>query len=170
MPKALCNISECDIAITNKWKIEFGGLTKEQLLFLLSTNKICMNAYTALLFMDENFVTSPESRVAEIIEISVEALGFKAGASYRDILLASETLSLDVCPLEIAPQFRIQYHDQNDGARLTIASLKTKSDENYPNGFYLSHYSGFFWLRGYRSTSDWIWGPDEKLSFVESYA
>ncbi|WP_148059317.1 hypothetical protein [Sinobacterium caligoides] len=76
---------------------------------------------------------------------------------------------MKLCPLELAPQFRIQYLNQEEGSYLTIASLKTRNDDRYPNGFYLSHHSDFFWLRGYRSTSDWLWGIDHKFAFVESY-
>jgi hypothetical protein len=41
-----------------KWQIEFGGKSKQQLLALLSENKIGLNAYAAQLFMSEEFVIS----------------------------------------------------------------------------------------------------------------
>lgn len=155
---------------TRKWKIEFGGRSKQELLLLLSEKKICMNAYATQLFMDQEFLTSSSSRIAEVVEKSVIELGFETGALYRDIIIAAERLGLKMCPLELAPQFRVQYLNQQEGPYLTIASVKTKDDDSYPNGFYLSNYGGFYWLRGYRSTSDWLWEPDQKFAFVESYA
>lgn len=158
------------MTVNRKWNIEFGGKTKRELLLLLSEKKIGMNAYATQLFMDQEFVTSSSSKIAEVVEKSVIELGFEAGALYQDIIIAAERLGLTMCPLELAPQFRVQYLNQQEGPYLTVASVKTKDDESYPNGFYLSNYSGFFWLRGYRSTSDWLWQPDQKFAFVESYA
>lgn len=102
--------------------------------------------------------------------MSVLNLGFESGALYQDIIVAAERIGLKMCPLELAPQFRVQYLNQQEGSYLTIASIKTRDDESYPNGFYLRNYSGFYWLRAYRATSDFLWEPDQKLAFIENYA
>ncbi len=153
-----------------KWQIEFGGKSKQQLLALLSENKIGLNAYAAQLFMSEEFVISSSRKTAEVIETSVGELGLKAGGVYQDIINAAQKQGLKMCPLELAPQFRVQYLNQEEGPYLTLASSKAIDDESNPNGFYLRNYSGFHWLRGYRSTADWHWEPNQKFAFLEGYA
>lgn len=150
-----------------KWQIEFGGKSKQQLLALLSENKIGLNAYAAQLFMSEEFVISSSRTTAEVIETSVGELGLKAGGVYQDIINAAQEQGLKMCTLELAPQFRIQYLNQEEGPYLTLASIKTTDDESHPNGFYLRNSSGFYWLRGYRSSADWHWEPKQKFAFLE---
>jgi len=154
----------------NKWQVEFGELSKEELLVLLTKNKICLNGYAVMLFLDEKFTTSSSQRIAHLVEMSVANLGFKIGAQYCDIVEAAKNLGLQMCPLELGPYFRVQFLNQSEGPYLTLASKKTRKGESYPNGIYLRHSNELLWLRGYCSTSDWLWSPEDKFVFVEGYA
>lgn len=78
----------------DRWKVGFGGLNKTELLGLLSDNKICLNAYSAQLFMDDEFVTTASNKIAEVVGISVKELGFNSGARYHDIVAASSSQGL----------------------------------------------------------------------------
>ena len=156
---------------TRKWRVPFGALDKEELLALLSEHKIGLNAYAAQLFMSEDFKASLSSQYADVVEVRVQDLGFKTGAVFKDIVEAAVSRSLQLCPLELAPQLRVQYLDQAEGPLLIIASPKVRADDHkQPNGFYLAHYSGIFWLRGYRATADWLLEPDHAMAFIEGFA
>ncbi len=148
------------------WSVEFGSLSKNQLLLRLSQQKINLNAYATMLFMSEAFTVSAVSKRVEVVQISTEELGFADGTFYADIVQAAQLVGLEPCPLELAPYLRLVYSEQTDTALLTIASVRAFTDESYPNGFYLSSKNDELWLRGYRSTSDWIWSPESSFAFV----
>lgn len=153
-----------------KWIVEFGGNDKKSLLGILTKHKIGMNAYATQLFMNDKFLTSNLKKKAVIVEISVSELGFTEGALYNDIIRSAKNSGFSLCPLELAPIFRVKFLSQEKDRILTLASDKLESDENYPNGFYLQNYNNLYWLRGYRSTLDWIWEPNQLFAFVENNA
>lgn len=152
---------------TKTWSVEVGSLSKNQILLRLSQQKINLNAYATMLFMSEAFTVSAVSKRVNVVQVSTEELGFSDGALYADILLAAQRVGLEPCPLELAPYLRLAYSEQTDAALLTVASVRAFTDESYPNGFYLSSKNDELWLRGYRSTSDWIWSPENIFAFVE---
>ncbi|AXX59766.1 hypothetical protein [Vibrio vulnificus] len=153
-----------------EWKVELGTLSKDELLFELSKNKINFNAYAVMLFMSQEFEISKERQTIELVKVSVRELGYPEGALYVDILNAAKEKSLTPCALELAPYLRLQYLSQPDGSLLTIASVPPFPDEMYPRGFYLSSNSTGLWLRGYRATEDVLWAPDSEFVFVKPYA
>ena len=153
----------------NQWTIDVGGMSKYELLMQLTEKKIAMNAYATLLFMDDRFQTSSKLERAEIVELSVQTLGLKSPALFDEITDKAMDLGLELCPMELAPHFRLQYIEPDEGSILTVASQKLSNDEHFPNGFYLRHYGGFHWLRGYRSTSDWLWELQDRFVFMSGY-
>lgn len=152
---------------TKTWSVEVGSLSKNQILLRLSKQKINLNAYATMLFMSEAFTVSAVSKRVNVVQVSTEELGFSDGALYSDIVQAAQRVGLKLCPLELAPYLRLAYAEQTDTALLTVASVRTFSDESYPSGFYLSSKNDELWLRGYRSTSDWIWSPETIFAFVD---
>ncbi|MGF1736836.1 hypothetical protein [Photobacterium satsumensis] len=153
--------------IINSWNFEFGGLSREELLLQLSKRKINLNAYATMLFLNNSFVISQVSKRVTVIETSVELLGFSDGAIYQDIITEAELHGLTFCPIELAPYLRLQYLNQPEGISLTIASIKPFTSQEHPNGFYLSHSDGSYWLRGYRATDDWLWPSESRFVFVK---
>ncbi|MGF1689373.1 hypothetical protein L4C36_22380 [Photobacterium japonica] len=152
---------------SNKWTIAFGGKTKEQLLLELSTARTNLNAYATLLFMSDRFHVSPSQQRTEVVEISVQTLGFEEGAVFADIVRSAASQGLSLCSLELAVYLRLHYQNQPEGNQVTIASKRAFLDENYPNGFYLRAQGDALGLRGYRATSDWVWPADSLFIFEE---
>lgn len=148
-------------------EIEVGGIPKNEILEILKVQSIQLNEYAYLLFSDPLFTTTFESQKFQFVEVSVEDIGLVSGGTSAQIFSAANEIGLGLCSLEFAPHFRMQYLDQNEGPYLTIASKKTKEDENYPNGFYLRNVNGQLWLRGYRATTDYIWHPSSKFVFFK---
>ena len=136
----------------------------------LAREKVEMNAYATLLFMSGKFITSEDQKRAMVVETSVKDLGFHSGAIFQEIVEASNKFGLQLCPLELAPHFRLSYLKQEEGPYLTIASPTADDDENSPNGFYLQRYNHAIWLRGYDSSADWLWHDKNRLAFIEEYS
>ncbi len=139
---------------------------KAELLSALLAAGVQFNAYAEVLFDDPLFVTSETSRWVVVTDVTVAELGFDEGATSAEIFDRAQSLGLELCPIELAPHCRLQFLDQSEGPYLTVASVKTKDDEDYPNGFYLRRYDGVLWLRGYRATSDYVWAPERRFLFL----
>ncbi len=67
------------------------------------------------------FTVSETEQDVELVNISVEELGFKQGACYADICKRASELGLDLCPAEVGPQLRLQYKDQPKGTYVVVA-------------------------------------------------
>jgi hypothetical protein len=147
-------------------KLRIGGQVKTELLSSLHKHGIRLNEFANILFDDPAFATSESSRWVHVREVTVSELGLTVGATSAEIFGRAQCVGLELCPLELAPHLRIQFLDQIEGPYLTVASKKTRDDEEYPNGFYLRRVDGETWLRGYRATSDHIWEPTSRFVFL----
>ncbi|HRE22358.1 MAG TPA: hypothetical protein PKW21_15185 [Rhabdaerophilum sp.] len=145
--------------------MEVGGQSKKQLLLSLSANKIQLNKYAHILFEDSKFTTSERRRWVVVTDLTVAELGFSSGATSANIFASARAVGLELCSLELAPHFRLQFLDQSEGPYLTVASAKTNDDEAFPNGFYLRRLDGVLWLRGYRASADYPWEPSSRFAF-----
>lgn len=103
------------------------------------------------------FKVSTKETSIELVNVSVAELGFKDGATRKDIYERAISLGLELCPNEVGPQLRLQYKDQPKGEWLPIA-MKPIADSNGSlrvfdvvhddDGLYLYGISGFpdsFW-------------------------
>ncbi|OGK09744.1 MAG: hypothetical protein A2W80_04330 [Candidatus Riflebacteria bacterium GWC2_50_8] len=154
-----------DMTIEIFKKITTGGIPRDQLLQRLAEAGIQHNEYARVLFNDAHFTISEPHQVCLSV-VSVKKLGLNNGGTSSEIFAAASRQGLALCPLELAAHFRLQYMDQPEGPYLTVASAKTRDDEEYPNGFYLRRLNGILWLRGYRATSDYIWEPASVFAFL----
>jgi len=153
------------MATKNFKKITTGGMPLEQLLQRLAEAGIQQNEYARVLFDDPHFTISEPQQV-NLAVVSAQELGLNNGGTSSEIFAAASRQGLALCPLELAAHFRLQHMDQPEGPYLTVASAKTRDDEEYPNGFYLRRLNGTLWLRGYRATSDYIWDPSSAFAFI----
>ena len=67
------------------------------------------------------FKVSKTEQDVELVNVSVEELGFKNGACYADICKRALELGLDLCPAEVGPQLRLQFKDQPKGTYVVVA-------------------------------------------------
>ncbi len=152
--------------IPNVREITVGGVSKADLLEQLKNSSILINPYAEILFASPEFTTSSHSCNLKISEVSLQEISLKEGATSTQIFSRAKDFGLELCPLELAPHFRLQYLNQLQGPYLTIASKKTRNDESYPNGFYLRKLKNRLWLRGYRASSDFVWSPQSRFVFL----
>ena len=66
------------------------------------------------------FSVSSEETEVELVVVSVAELGFKNGATRKDIYKRAEELGFALCPSEVGPQLRLRYNDQPNGEWLLI--------------------------------------------------
>ena len=112
------------------WRIEVSGFNKDSVLKMLQEHSVALNAYAERLFEDERFMTSDEKYYVETVVMTVADLGFSEGATLPQIFERADERGLDLCPLELAPYFRLQYVDQPedmDGSLLSQNKAPTGS-------------------------------------------
>ena len=90
-------------------------------------------------------VASSEEEI-ELVNLSVEELGFKNGAKYGDICTRAKELGLELCPNEVGPQLRLQYKDQPKGEWLRIAMEPITVSLGYLLIFDVEHGGDDLWL------------------------
>jgi hypothetical protein len=158
--------------------VSFGGETKGRLLERLAAAQVQINPAGLRLFSDERFCTSLQPQVVTVQLVSVGGLGLARGGVMAQIVGAAEAQGLSVCPLEVAPHFRLQLLDQDEGAlgspqtqntappgSITVVSAPLSTDDEVPKGFYLRRIEGKLWLRGYTSWAGHVWQPEDLLAF-----
>lgn len=162
------------------WRIEVGGFSKDTVIKMLQEHSIELNAYAKKLFEDERFITSDEVYSVDTVERTVADLDFSGGATLSQIFERAKELGLGLCPLELAPHFRLQYVNQpedTDGSLLsqnkaptgsiTVASPILSEEEGFPKGFYLRNIAGVLWLRGYSADNQHVWSPGDCFLFTK---
>jgi hypothetical protein len=155
-----------------------GGASKSDLLTELEVAGVRLNDAARALFDQDRFTTSAVPSLMAIAELSVADLGLGDGGRFDDIVDRAARLGLSLCPLELAPHFRLQCLEQPEGflgnppsqgrappGSITVASA-APAEEGSPAGFYLRRIEGALWLRGYRSWSGHIWSPQDVLAFA----
>ena len=159
--------------------VRIGGTSKPELLRQLGEAGVQLNAHALTLFADTRFTPAAAGSTVEIIQVSVASLGFAEGATYSALVERARLAGWFEGPLELGPHLRLALLDQPEGAigrsaeqgrappgAITIASPSLDEEDEFPKGFYLRRIEGTLWLRGYRSWSGHIWGPDDSFAFV----
>jgi hypothetical protein len=154
--------------------VYIGGKTRLQLLEELKAAGVELNEAAGTLLSNNIFSTSEIRHPIVTIELLVRNLGYAQGATIAEIKDKTTSLGLILPPIELGPHFRLQYLDQPEGfwgqpitkhrappGSLTIALAQLLMREDLPKGFYLRRIKGTLWLRGYRSSPEHIWDPDD---------
>ncbi|MFO1370287.1 MAG: hypothetical protein U1F46_14940 [Marinagarivorans sp.] len=152
------------------WFLDWGGVDKNDLLYALAKQKIAINAFATMLFMDDVLQTPGERLAVNLVALPLHALKLQGPATYAAITKAAEGCGLTLCPLVMAVHLRLHYLDQHEGPMLTVSSARPGRGEHFPRGFYLQNRDNHLWLRAYRSTDDWIWDQDSQFVFVNERA
>ena len=111
-------------------RIEVGGLSKETLIEMMENQSINLNEYAYKLFEDERFTTSKGKDSVDTVEQTVMDLGFSEGATLSQIYERARESGL--CPLELAPHFRLQYREQSEDMNGSLLSNSTFAHRKRP--------------------------------------
>ena len=103
------------------------------------------------------FKVSPKETSIELVNISVAELGFKDGATRKDIYERAISLGLELCPNEVGPQLRLQYKDQPGGEWLRIAMEPIAGSNGDLYVFDVALIDGGLWVFGYYGNPGSFW-------------
>lgn len=162
-------ISEDNLIFKEIW---VGGLSKEDLLQNLKNNNIGINEFALQIINHKAFTISSTRNKLQTVEISIVDSGFSNGATNEEVYQKAKEFGLKCCPPELGLHMRLQYIDFDQsidpptGNWQNIAMEKLSEDPSFPNGFYLRRREDGFWIRGYRASSEYLWGPDDRFIFL----
>ncbi|MBA3602980.1 MAG: hypothetical protein H0W50_04925 [Parachlamydiaceae bacterium] len=154
--------------------VYIGGLAKDKLLKKLIQKKVGLNELAVKFINHNEFKLSPFKEKLQTVEISVSDLGFLNGSTTEEICKKSHELGFSICPHELAIHLRLQYIDLNQPIEAQKGNwqnviIKGHFDEpGFIVGFYLRHREDGFWLRGYKTSLDYIWEPVDRFIFVKT--
>ena len=109
--------------------------------------------------------TTSETEV-ELVVASVAELGFKDGATRKDIYVRAQELGLDLCPPEVGPQLRLQYTDQPKGEWLVIAMEPITGSDGNLSLFYVGRDGDARWLYANHGHPVCFWDGDFRYVFL----
>lgn len=106
-----------------------------------------------------------QSEQIELVRLTVRDLGFANGATIDQIYQKANEFSLELCPPEVGPAYRVQYTDQPMNEYLLIAMEQISGPGGGPGVFGLDRGAGGVWLgRGFAGPS-YPWGPGDGFVF-----
>lgn len=111
-------------------------------------------------------VADSESEVDLVIR-SVAELGFKNGATRKQIYDRALELGLQLCPSEVGPQLRLQYQDQPKGEWLLIAMEPITGSVGYLGVFLVVHGGVGRWLYASYGRPDDHWLAVDRWVFIQ---
>jgi len=118
----------------------------------------------------------------KIVILTVADLGFPEAATTTEIIGTDydtdeheisapftggrgQQLGLELCPPEVAPQYRLKYTDQPLDERLYVAMKPIASSDGEPRIFVLGHNADGLFLDAARARPDDTWHPNNKFMF-----
>ena len=155
--------------------ITIGGRNAEQLNAQLVQNNVFLNPFATTLLQDERFPIHTNRYTINIVEVTVEQLGLKDGATTATLFKEAVKFKLAACPLEAIVAIRALYNDlatsnektsgfAPDGS-ITIASTPLDHHDDFPKGFYIRTIDNQKWVRSYIADDLHVWKPTDRFIF-----
>ena len=104
----------------------------------------------------------------ELVNVSVAELGFKNGATRKDIYDRAISLGLSLCPPEVGMQLRLQYDDQPKGEWLLIGMEPITDSGGDLYVFYVARDDGGRWLFTSHGDPASVWDAGDRWVFLRS--
>lgn len=112
------------------------------------------------------FTASWTEEEVELVIVAVAELGFKEGATLRDIYERAASLGLGLCPAEVGPQLRLQYKNQPEDEWLRVAMEPITDSGGDLDVFGVGRGHVGLWLHGSDGHPDIFWSPGDRWVFV----
>ncbi len=112
------------------------------------------------------FTVSFDEVEVELVKVTVGELGFKNGATRKEIYERAIELGLKLCPNEVGPALRLQYADQPLDEWLLVAMEPIADSDGDLSVFEVVRGSDGSWLRGCRGGPGNFWSAGGQWVFL----
>ncbi len=132
----------------------------------LALQNMNLGYYAKHHFKNSDFTTLLDHRHITLVEVTAASLSFLIRTEYDTICRLAQEVGLDLCPIEVGPQLRLQYKDQPQGGWLAVA-MRPIEDESGDTGIF-TLYSNDDGLSLGMITTDarTTWSPDTHFIFL----
>ncbi len=120
---------------------------------------------TYALSMLKKIKALPQSEQVDLVQFTVEQLGFSSGATLEEIYMKAKEFNLDLCPPQVGPELRLAYIDQPNGEYLRIAMEPILDSSGGPRLFDVNRYGSGPWLDSYDGSSGLRWHAAYRFVF-----
>lgn len=145
-----------------KYHIEIGGKTREQLEQELKDKNVYISSYAHDLLKSPDFITSKTIEGTDLVRLFVKDLGFPQGATTDQIYARAQEYGLELCPAEAGPHLRLSY----TGADWMWIAMKQISDrDGDPSVFRLYRYGATLRLGTYNAEPSYRWHENSQFVF-----
>lgn len=115
-----------------------------------------------------NFSIAVKPTKINLVKVTPADLGFPRGVRRLDLYKKAFEFGLNLCPLEVGPQLRLQYHGQPKLESIQIAMKSQKDSENHESIFRVVHGGDdYIWLVGDHKHPDDFWKANEFFVFMK---
>lgn len=158
-------------------RLRVGELSRQELRAALDGRGVLLNASAEVLLASAAFDRQQVDSF-NVVQCTVGRLGLRSGAALSSIIARAHEAGLSLCPPITGPYLRLVMASQESAPDSVMSNGSAPSgsitvaapplgDDDYPKGFYLRAVDGVLWLRGYHSTDEHIWSPDDCFAFRE---
>lgn len=120
-----------------KYHIEIGGKTAEELERELTEKNIQVSDYARSMMNSPDFTTTKEPEQADLIRLKVKDLGFPDGATTDQIYAKAEKMGLELCPPETGPHLRLKLDNQPQDDYFWVGMKQIAASDGDPRVFHL---------------------------------
>ena len=146
-------------------KLGTGLKTADDFREVLKDNGFKVSGWANDILGKSAFTVATEGIEVDLVKVTVAELGFKKGARRDQIYERAKELGLELCPPEVGPQLRLQYHDQPNGEWLFIGMEPIADSVGDLNVFYVKRNDSELWLNSDWSNPGNVWNPDDQWVF-----
>lgn len=111
------------------------------------------------------FTVTPTKETIDLVVVSVADLGFKNGATYKEICDAALNQGLSLVLAEVGPALRLQYKEGQKGESLYIAMEPISDSDGCLRILDVVYDFGDLWLLTYYGRSHYGWGAGARFVF-----
>jgi len=120
---------------------------------------------TSNILKNPDFTVAAEEIELNLAVISVAELGFKNGATLKQIYSQAKKLDLRLCPAEVGPQLRLQYKNQPRDEWLIIAMNPIVSHDENLSLFGVGRTDSDLCLSCGNGNHNFAWDPNARFVF-----
>lgn len=156
---------QCEFTVFKTIKLGTGPKNANDFRKAIKDNGFSIGDYANDILGKPAFTVAAEETKLDLVVVSVAELGFKDGATPKQIYARAKELGLDLCPAEVGPQLRLQYKDQPKGEWLVIAMEPIALADGFLGLFYVERHGSGLWLGGCYGGSACVWGSGDRFVF-----
>jgi hypothetical protein len=148
--------------ITSIWKtITIGNISRDKFISTFKERGMDVDNWAADMMKQDAFTVEQ----IDLVNVSVGELGFGKATRYDAICQRAKERGLELCPLEVGPQLRLQYLDQPLGEWFIVAMEAIRDSDGDLRVFAVEHGGDGLWLGGEYGSPGCLLYPGRRLVF-----